>query len=230
MSTISTETVSSIALFRPRQSDLKSEDLVEKNMADKQTIFFITSNQNKVKEVKAILGEDFPFNIEAKNIDLEEYQYDDPEQIAIKKCKDAVIVAQNHPLIIEDTNLCFNALNGLPGPYIKSFEKKIGNEGLVKLLDGFQDKSAEAVVYISYWDGKSVTLLKGQVSGRIVHPRGPADAFGWDPIFQPNGYDKTFAELGPQEKNQISHRVRALNLFRRHVLDRESSQENQSTS
>ena len=194
----------------------------KKSIEGKKSIFFITSNPNKVSEVKAILGEDFPFKIEQKAIDLDEYQYDDPDLIAIRKCKDAVIRAQLHPLIVEDTNLSFSALNGLPGPYIKSFEKKIGNEGLVNLLTAFEDKSAQAVAYVAYWDGKAMTVFKGQVPGSIVSPRGPVDSFGWDPIFQPNGHDKTFAELGPQEKNQISHRVKALNLFRKHVMTKQA--------
>ena len=63
-----------------------------------------------------------------------------------------------------------------------------------------------------------MVVFKGEVPGVIVSPRGPVDSFGWDPIFQPNGFDKTFAELGSEQKNQISHRVKALNLFRRHTL------------
>jgi inosine triphosphate pyrophosphatase len=196
----------------------------QESTSGKKTVFFITSNPNKVSEVKAILGEDFPLRIEQKNIDLDEYQYDDPDLIAIRKCKDAAIRASLHPLIIEDTNLSFKALNGLPGPYIKSFEKKVGNEGLVKLLTAFEDKSASAIAYIAYWDGKSMIVFKGEVPGLIVSPRGPVDSFGWDPIFQPVGQDKTFAELGPEQKNQVSHRVKALNLFRKHVIAKESDQ------
>jgi len=201
---------------------MKTKD-IDKEPSEKKTIFFITSNPHKVREVRTILGTDFPYNIEAKSIELEEYQFEDPDLIAIRKCKDAAEMVQLHPLIVEDTSLCFNALGGLPGPYVKSFEKKIGNEGLVKLVTGFTDKTAEAVAYIAFWDGQAMTVFKGQVSGKIVPPRGPVDSFGWDPIFQPNGYDKTFAELG-SEKNKISHRVKALNLFRRHVVAEPSLQ------
>uniref|UniRef100_A0A8C0F3A6 Inosine triphosphatase n=1 Tax=Bubo bubo TaxID=30461 RepID=A0A8C0F3A6_BUBBB len=83
------------------------------------------------------------------------------------------------PVIVEDTCLCFNALGGLPGPYIT------GNPE------------------------EPVKLFKGQTHGMIVEPRGPRD-FGWDPCFQPDGYNQTYAELPKAVKNSISHRYRAL--------------------
>jgi non-canonical purine NTP pyrophosphatase (RdgB/HAM1 family) len=96
---------------------------------------------------------------------------------AVKLCKG--------PVIVEDTSLCFNALNGLPGPYIKWFYEAIGNEGLAKLLEGFEDKSAYAQCVLSYsaGEGHEVRTFVGVVDGNIVNPTGP-QGFGWDPIFQ----------------------------------------------
>lgn len=181
------------------------------------SIFFITSNPGKLREVNQILGLDFPFKIEPVNLDLEEIQDEDPDVIAITKCKEAVERLSNHPLIIEDSCLSFHALNGLPGPYVKWFEKKIGNDGLVRLLSGFEDKTASAIASISFWDGKEMFVFRGVVQGTIVPPRGPQPSFGWDPIFLPCHFDKTYAELGSDTKNEISHRAKALDLFKNHV-------------
>lgn len=62
------------------------------------------------------------------------------------------------PVIVEDTCLCYNALQGLPGPYIKWFMEKLGNEGLVRLLAGWEDKSAQAICTIAYFDGEDVKV------------------------------------------------------------------------
>lgn len=84
-----------------------------------------------------------------------------------------------------------------------------------KLLDGWEDKSAEAVCTFAYAPGEDaeVILFQGRTQGDIVYPRGCRD-FGWDPIFQPKGYDKSYAELPKEKKNEISHRFRALNKLR----------------
>ncbi|XP_057385908.1 inosine triphosphate pyrophosphatase isoform X2 [Balaenoptera acutorostrata] len=116
------------------------------------------------------------------------------------------------PVLVEDTCLCFNALGGLPGPYIKWFLEKLKPEGLHQLLAGFQDKSAYALCTFALSTGdpsEPVRLFRGRTSGRIVVPRGCRD-FGWDPCFQPDGYEQTYAEMPKAEKNTISHRFQAL--------------------
>lgn len=113
--------------------------------------------------------------------------------------------------MVEDTCLGFNALNNLPGPYIKWFVNSIGLEGLVKMLVGFEDKSANSICTFGYCEGpgQPVLLFQGTTQGVIVDSRGPTD-FGFDSIFEPVGFDKTFAELDKPTKNSISHRYRAL--------------------
>ena len=89
------------------------------------------------------------------------------------------------PLIIEDTALCYNALNGMPGPYIKDFYKSLKNEGLCKLLDGKEDKSATAQCIVAYIDESckdNPKLFPGRTTGQIVMPRGNK-GFGWDLVF-----------------------------------------------
>ena len=93
-----------------------------------KAIYFITGNQNKLKEFNQIIGQVPSFEFLTKSIDLPEFQ-GEPEDVAIAKCKTALEIA-NAPVLIEDTSLCFNALGGLPGPYIKWFLDKIKPEGL----------------------------------------------------------------------------------------------------
>lgn len=102
-------------------------------------VTFVSSNKNKIKEVKMILGEEFPWDLQTMDIDLHELQAT-PIEVSRHKCQQAVELC-NGPVIVEDTSLCFNALNGLPGPYIKWFYEAIGNEGLIKLLQGFDDRT-----------------------------------------------------------------------------------------
>ncbi|XP_026559171.1 inosine triphosphate pyrophosphatase isoform X1 [Pseudonaja textilis] len=162
------------------------------------------------RKVIQILGDSFPYKLVAKKIDLPEYQ-GEPDDISIQKCLEAAKQIQG-PVIVEDTCLCFTALGGLPGPYIKWFLEKLKPEGLHKLLAGFEDKSAYALCTFAFSTGNPddpVKLFKGQTQGHIVEPRGPRD-FGWDPCFQPEGCTETYAELPKAVKNSISHRYKAL--------------------
>ncbi|XP_039448849.1 inosine triphosphate pyrophosphatase [Culex pipiens pallens] len=176
-------------------------------------ISFVTGNAKKLEEVRAILGAAFPREIVAVKLDLPELQ-GEVDDICRKKCLEAARNVKG-PVLVEDTCLCFNALKGLPGPYIKWFLEKLGPEGLHKLLDGWEDKSAQAVCTFAYAPDEQgeVLLFQGRTEGDIVFPRGSRD-FGWDPIFQPKGYDKTYAELPKERKNEISHRFRALDKLR----------------
>ncbi|PSN40484.1 Inosine triphosphate pyrophosphatase [Blattella germanica] len=179
-------------------------------------IVFVTGNANKLAEVVAILGKSFPFKLENRKIDLPEYQ-GEVNEICINKCKEAAKIVKG-PVIIEDTSLCFNALGGLPGPYIKWFLDKIGSEGLHKMLTGWEDKSAYALCTFAFSrgaDNDDVLLFQGKTEGTIVSPRGTS-GFGWDTCFQPTGYDKTYAELPSELKNQISHRSLAVLEFKKY--------------
>ena len=98
----------------------------------------------------------------------------------------------------------------MPGPYIKWFLSALGPDGLPRLLADFGDKSADAVCMFGYAESlDSIHVFEGRTPGRIVTPRGPRD-FGWDPVFQPKGFELTYAEMNKEEKNKISHRFRAL--------------------
>jgi inosine triphosphate pyrophosphatase len=167
-------------------------------------IVFVTGNKNKVRETENIIGP-----LEVRDMDLPELQ-GTPEEIVTQKCQLAAEEIQG-PVIVEDTSLCFNALGGMPGPYVKWFLKTTGIKGMVKMLDSFEDKSAYAQCIFAYSAGPGHTpvLFPGITRGNIVYPRGSTH-FGWDPIFQPEGHDFTYAELDNGIKNKISHRYKAI--------------------
>lgn len=117
-------------------------------------------------------------------------EYNTPDKPPIK--------TPNHqlggPCITEDTALCFKALNGLPGPYIKYFMKELGHEGLNNLLVGFPTKEAWALCTFAYSAGPGTEplLFEGKTDGKIVPARGSAE-FGWDAVFEPLETGRTYA-------------------------------------
>jgi inosine triphosphate pyrophosphatase len=182
-----------------------------------KTITFITGNKNKLKEVIQIFGSEPSYTIQALNLDLPELQ-GEPESIVSEKCRLASLKVDG-PVLVEDTSLCFNALQGMPGPYIKWFQDKIGLEGLNNLLMAYEDKSAVAQCIFAYKNSKNepTHLMSGIIKGTIVPARGPNN-FGWDPIFLPDGYTETFGEMDTIVKNTISHRYKALKLVKHFLL------------
>lgn len=185
-------------------------------------ITFVTGNFKKLIELREILGigvetqdKPLPFELNHEKVDLPELQGDAVE-IAVQKCKLAAAKIGG-AVITEDTSLCFNALGGLPGPYIKWFHDKCGHDGLNQMLSGFEDRSGYAQTVVCFCTGpnQEPAVFNGRTNGKIVPSRGP-DNFGWDPIFEPvdGNTSKTYAEMTSTEKNAISHRSRALTQLR----------------
>ena len=168
-------------------------------------ICFVTSNENKFNEVKSILKID----LERENIDLDEIQDVESEKIIKHKAKQAFL-ALKKPVLIEDTGLFIEAWKGFPGALIKWMLKLVGNEGICKMMEKEKNRSAEAKTYFCLYNGKKYDIFVGEIKGKIpINPKGKAN-FGWDPIFIPEGYSKTFAEMTQEEKNKISMRKIAL--------------------
>ncbi|KAH9819681.1 inosine triphosphate pyrophosphatase-like protein [Melampsora americana] len=182
-------------------------------MSNGKKLVFVTGNKNKLKEVEKILNDESlnqtKIEITSMDLDVPEVQ-GSTQDVAREKVKAASLIL-NGPCITEDTALCFKAMGGLPGPYIKWFLKSLGLEGLVKMISGFESKEAIAICTFAYCEGrgKEVILFEGITEGQIVSPRGPID-FGWDPIFEVNGTGLTYAEMGLDQKNTLSHRSKAL--------------------
>lgn len=191
-------------------------------------ITFVTGNAKKLEEVKAILSKGagrFPFRIVNQKIDLPELQ-GEPEEVSVEKCRLAA-ERVGGAVLVEDTSLCYNALGGLPGVYIKWFLEKLGHEGLNDLLAAYEDKSAYAqcIFAFSAGPGHEPTAFVGRTHGRIVPARGPTD-FGWDPVFEPtDACQQTYAEMEKSAKNAISHRGRALQRVQQYLCENAASVE-----
>lgn len=171
-------------------------------------IIFVTGNANKLKEVRAILAES-NIDVDSKELDIPEVQ-GTTQEVAIAKCKAAAQLLGG-PCITEDTALCFEALNGLPGPYIKHFLEALGHDGLNTLLTGFPTNAAWALCTFAYSAGPTSEpiLFEGRTDGRVVPPRG-STSFGWDRVFEAENTGQTYGEMSAEAKNKISHRYRAL--------------------
>ena len=165
---------------------------------------FLTGNKGKFEEASKII----PGLLQNDN-DLPEIQSLDSHDVISSKLE----WARNNTkgfIIVEDGSLSIDCLNGLPGPLIKWFSKALGNEGIYNIVSKFDNPNAQAKVVVGLLEDHSkISYFEGVVKGRIVAPRGE-QGFGWDPIFQPNGYEKTFAEMDQNEKNIISMRKIAL--------------------
>ncbi|HIH25464.1 non-canonical purine NTP pyrophosphatase [Candidatus Woesearchaeota archaeon] len=172
-------------------------------------LFFITGNENKLREARSI----FP-DIKGLNIDLIEIQSIDSRKIIEHKLNEA---KKHHSgsFIVEDTSLELISMKGLPGPLIKFFEKSIGLDGVYKLGEVFGNKAVAKCV-IGYFNDNDIKFFEGMIDGIIVSPRGE-NGFGWDKIFVPDGYDKTFAEISSEEKDSISMRKLAFEKLKEHL-------------
>ncbi|OGK17245.1 hypothetical protein A2690_02250 [Candidatus Roizmanbacteria bacterium RIFCSPHIGHO2_01_FULL_39_12b] len=170
-----------------------------------QSLTFITGNISKAQEISYHL--DFP--LLHKKLDLLEIQSVNLIEIVTHKVDNAFKQIK-FPVLVEDTSLTFTAFGKLPGPLIKWFLQELDNKGLCKMLDGYSDRSAQAEVVFALHTGRAITLFSGTIRGTIAKtPRG-VRGFGWDPIFIPEGWTKTWGEMTKEEKAQTSMRKIAL--------------------
>ena len=182
------------------------------NKNKKKIINFVSSNKNKLRELNEMFNKHFK-DVEVKQLDIDLPELQGlPEDIVKGKLKIALEKSKNlkGPILVEDTSLCFNAYNGLPGAYIKYFLKAIKPEGLYKMACVFDDHSAyaQSIFGLQKGENEEPNLFIGKTEGEIVFPRGQKNfgLLGWDPCFKPNCSNKTYAEMEEDEKNKISHR------------------------
>lgn len=173
-------------------------------------IHFCTSNKGKFSEAEKILNK-YGVNIIHAPLTLEERRSESVEEIA-EGCALRAYSILRKPLFVEDSGLFVPALNGFPGAYSAWVLGKIGNEGILRLLSGAKDRSAEFRCAIAFTEGKEVRLFTGSVRGRVSESIRGNGGFGYDPVFVPEGEEKTFAEA-PSLKDSLSHRTRALQKF-----------------
>ncbi len=184
-------------------------------------IFFVTGNEAKFHEASLVLKE---FGIELmidRGHRKVEIQSDKLEDIVSNALQGICSDNPSDYFVVEDDGLFINKLNGFPpGPYSSYVYKTIGLAGILKLMSGVDDRTAYFKSVVGLCGPRvGIKLFSGVVYGRIaMEPRGTEGGFGFDPIFVPDGYDKTFAELGIDIKNKLSHRARAFRALGNWIL------------
>lgn len=167
-------------------------------------IVLVTGNPNKLREWQAMTPAGV--DLASADVDLTEIQSDDPEEIVADKLRRAYEHVEQ-PVIVEDVDAGLEKLGGLPGPFIKFFNKRLGKDALYQLA-GSEGEKAMVACTAGYYDGETMVIVRGEVQGTVVAPRG--DSFGFDIVFVPNGETQTYAEMTPEKKNSLSHRSKAI--------------------
>ncbi len=182
-----------------------------------QKLCFVTSNAEKFREIHRAL-EDCAIDVVRVSLDVPEIQALDPAEVAAYKARAAYAELRSGWVLVEDTGLGVDAWNGYPGALIKWLTRAVGEEGLCRQLDAWEDRRATATVALCLFDGRELRTFIGQTHGTITAaPRG-AFGFGWDSIFQPNGHTCTYGEMPREEKMGISMRALALAKLRDYLL------------
>jgi XTP/dITP diphosphohydrolase len=169
---------------------------------------FATGNPGKFKEVKAVFSK---YGIELERLDDEypEIQSDTLEDV-VDWGLGWLWERHRRPIIIDDSGLFVRSLGGFPGVFSAYVFMSIGCEGIIKLLEGEEDRSAafRCCAGFSAQDGRK-TIVIGSAEGCIIDEKRGTGGFGYDPVFVPEGEQRTFAQMTLEEKNSMSHRGRA---------------------
>ena len=180
----------------------------------KQKIVFATNNAHKLEEVAAILGESYEV-MSLREIGCEADIPETADTFAGNALQKAKYVKEHfgYDCFADDSGLEVDVLDGAPGVYSARYSGGGSEENMTKLLHnltGKTERGAQFRTVIALLIGDDTHLFEGIVRGTIIEERRGEGGFGYDPIFVPEGYDKTFAELGSEVKNRISHRAQAV--------------------
>lgn len=173
-----------------------------KEMIYMKKIIYVTGNWSKIMSAKNILE---PLGIEVDNVKMAttEIQADTVEEVAKYSAKEASDKLKC-AVLKNDTGLYVEALKGFPGPYTHYVDEKLGEDGLLKLLEGVENRKAsfiEAFAYCEY--GKEPIIFKSITEGKIATEKSGTYGWSWDFIFIPNGYDKTMGNYPDKERCQM---------------------------
>jgi XTP/dITP diphosphohydrolase len=164
----------------------------------------VTTNGGKFREVSKMLAE---AGIESEMLDLDypEIQCDTLEEV-VQNALDWLSGKVEGDFLIDDSGLFISSLGGFPGVYFHT----VGCEGILKILEGVENREAEfRCCFGLHWQGEA-RLFTGVSPGTITREKRGEGGFGYDPIFVPSGHEKSFAEISTDEKNELSHRGKAL--------------------
>lgn len=174
-----------------------------------------TNNKGKLEEIRKILTDYKIYSLKDKNINVDvEEDKDSFLGNAMKKAKEIYEISHEET-IADDSGLCINCLNSFPGIMTHRFlgddaTDRMRNEYLIKEVNKYEDRSAQVVCVLVYYDGKNQIIGEGILSGFISKECRGNNGFGFDEIFElPNGL--TLAELSSNEKNRVSARSLAIN-------------------
>lgn len=192
------------------------------------TILVATQNPGKLAEIKAVLGTvgveiADPVSVGLADLDVEETGETLAENALLKA--QAFAEASNLPSLSDDSGLEVAALDGQPGVRSKRFAPGSDadrNHHLLKVMKGKKDRSAVFKTVLCLYDPQTqnAEYFEGVLPGTItLEPKGDA-GFGYDPVFVPEGYSETLAELGMETKNTLSHRAKALQKVQAYVAER----------
>lgn len=177
-------------------------------------VYYLSSNKHKIAEVQAILNSD-TIVVLPINEKINEIQSNDMTEIAIDKALKA-FVRIGRPIIVEQTGLLLKDFGDLPGGLTQIFWDSLQADKFSKYFSATETAQVVAKTVIAYCNGKHIKTFDGDISGQIVFPpRGNRD-FQWDCVFQPDGYEQTFAEMG-DKKNAISMRKIAVEKLKKYL-------------
>jgi len=176
-------------------------------------IYFVTSNKGKFAEASGIFA-----NLEQRNIGYTEIQADTLEEVAAFGIKE-VMERLNGPAMIEDAGLFVQALKGFPGVYSAYVQRTIGNAGILRLMQGMENRKAFFKSVVAYAEaGQDPVMFSGEVHGEIGFEQRGEKGFGYDPIFYVKGI--SLGEMETDEKNKISHRGASMRALKRWMEER----------
>ncbi|MDX1645126.1 MAG: non-canonical purine NTP pyrophosphatase [Thermoanaerobaculia bacterium] len=187
--------------------------MAEAHPGSRRGAVLVTGNPSKLAEARRL----FP-RLETVEIDLPEIQSLDLHQVLSHKAR-AAAERVERPVVVEETGLELPALGGFPGPLVKWMLQAIGPEGIARLVAYEGDTRATARCALLYLDGETEVVGEGHTRGELVLPARGDRGFGWDPVFRPEGSERTYGEMLPQEKDAISHRGRAWRAFQQALVD-----------
>ena len=179
-------------------------------------IIFATNNAHKLSEVQAVLGEGFEL-VTPRMCGIEEEIPETADTLEGNARQKARYLYERTGLdcFADDTGLEVEALGGAPGVHSARYATNghdfaANNRLLLKNLAGEENRRAHFRTAICLIEGGEEHLFEGIVEGRIIDHEAGSEGFGYDPLFVPEGFDRTFAEMSADEKNEISHRGRAV--------------------
>lgn len=173
-------------------------------------ISLITGNEGKAREYESLLG----IKVTAVKEDLIEIQDLDVVKVVGRKAEDAYSKVQR-PVLVDDTGLTLSEWNGLPGALVAWFLEAVGPQGILKMAANMTDRRTTVTTAIGYADETGVQVVTGTLKGTLTTELRGSGGFGYDPVFVPDGHDRTFAEMSSAEKNEVSHRRLAVDALRK---------------